>query len=74
MMVAPLVLIGLAALFLICLVTVGTAGLAVLASLLAVAAVLVAVLSPVWIPVVVILGIIWVVKRLCGTGRRSAAA
>lgn len=74
MFVALLLLIGLAALFLICLVTVGTAGVAMLAVLLALAAGLLALLSPVWILVVLILGIIWVVRRLCGIGRRSAAA
>jgi hypothetical protein len=46
----------------------------VLTGLMALAAVLLAVLSPVWIPVVLILGIIWVVRRLGGIGRRSAAA
>jgi hypothetical protein len=74
MLVAPLLLLGLAALFLVCLVAVGAAGMTALTGLLALAAVLLAVLSPVWVPMVLILGIIWVVRRLCGIGRRSAAA
>ena len=35
---------------------------------------LLAVLSPVWFPVLLILGIIWIVRRLCGIGRRSTTA
>ena len=74
MFAALLLLVGLAAVFLIFLVTAGTAGVAVLTGLMAVAAVLLAVLSPVWVPVVLILGIIWMVRRLGGIGRRSATA
>jgi hypothetical protein len=73
-LVALALMLGLAALFLACLATVGTAGVAGLTGLMALAAVLLAVLSPVWIPVVLILGIIWMVRRLGGIGRRSAAA
>jgi hypothetical protein len=74
MFAAILLLIGLAAVFLVFLVTAGTAGVAVLTGLMAVAVVLLAVLSPVWVPVVLILGIIWIVRRLCGVGRRSTTA
>jgi hypothetical protein len=74
MFAALLLLVGLAVVFLIFLVTAGTAGVAVLTGLMAVAAVLLAVLSPVWVPVLLILGIIWIVRRLCGIGRRSTTA
>jgi hypothetical protein len=74
MLAAPFLLLGLVALFLICLVAVGAAGFAALTGLFALAIVLLAVLSPVWVPVVLLLGIIWAVRRLCRTGRRSAAA
>jgi hypothetical protein len=74
MFAALLLLVGLAAVFLIFLVTAGTAGVAALAGLMAVAAVLLAVLSPVWVPVALVFTIILVVRRLCGVGRRSTTA
>ena len=73
-LVALALMFGLAVLFLVGVVTVGTVGLAALAGLVAAAAVLLAVLSPVWVPAVLIVGIIWVIRCLCGLGRRSATA
>jgi hypothetical protein len=55
------------------LVAVGATGLGVVIGLLAMAVVLLALLSPVWIPVAVILGIVWLVKKSAGARHRPAA-
>jgi hypothetical protein len=54
-------------------VTAGALGIALCAVLLAVAVALVSAASPIWIPVVVILGIIWLIKRLGRSGSRPIA-
>jgi hypothetical protein len=58
-----LVALGLLALSLVCLLVIGAVGGGVVAGLLAIAAGLLAVLSPLWIPAALVLGIIWLVKK-----------
>ena len=65
--------LGLGVLLLVSLMVLGAAGLGAVIGLLAAAVVLLALFSPVWIPVVVILGIIWLVKRLASVRHRPAA-
>ncbi|MDD2763264.1 MAG: hypothetical protein PHE83_04720 [Opitutaceae bacterium] len=64
---------GLGCLLLAGLMIAGAVGLGLLVGLTAVAIALLALFSPVWIPLAVILGILWLVKRLCGAGHRSPA-
>ena len=52
----------------------GIAGAAVLFGLLLTATVLAAALSPIWIPVAAILGIIWLIKKLSSSKARPAPA
>ena len=52
----------------------GAVGVATLVALLSVAILVVAALSPVWIPVALIAGIIWAIKKLGGAKRPLAAA
>lgn len=49
-------------------------GLLLLLGLMAAVVVLLALLSPVWIPLAAILGIIWLVKKLCSARHGSSAA
>ena len=55
------------------LVTAGVVGAGVVAGLLAAAAVLLAVFSPVWIPLAVIMGFVWLAKKLGSSRPRPAA-
>ena len=76
--VIPLVLvlliaIGLLALFLVCLLLAGAVGGGVVVGLLAAVVGLLALLSPLWIPAALILGIIWLVKKL-GSAKSSPPA
>ena len=73
LVIGLLLVLGLGVLLLIGLVVLGAAGLGAVIGLLAAAVVLLALFSPVWIPAVVILGIIWLVKRLASGRRRPAA-
>jgi hypothetical protein len=69
----PVVLIPLAVgllLGLVGLVVVGALGLSLLAVAFGLAVVLAAVLSPIWIPVLLIAGLVWLVRRL---GAKPAA-
>ena len=72
---AALVLVTiLGALLALGLVAAGAVGVAAAAGLMAAAIALLGVLSPVWIPVLVIAGIIWLVRKLGGSGRQPAAS
>jgi hypothetical protein len=79
-MVALPVIVGLLvgfvllALFLISLAAVGVAGGGVIIGLLAAVLALLAVLSPLLIPVALLLGIIWLVKKLSHTPTRQKTA
>jgi hypothetical protein len=75
----PLVLaaalaLGIGALILVGLLVCGVAGAGALIGLLAVAVGLLAVFSPVWIPLGAILGVVWLVKKLGAVRRRPASA
>jgi hypothetical protein len=77
--IIPLVLVllaalGLLALFLVCLLVIGAVGGGVVVGLLALAAGLLALLSPLWIPAALVLGIIWLVKRLGASKSPSPVA
>jgi hypothetical protein len=75
MVIALVLALGLGALALIGLVVGGIAVAAVAAALLAMAVGLLAALSPAWIPLIVILGIVWLVKKLGSAhGRPTASA
>jgi hypothetical protein len=73
LVIGLLLVLGLGVLLLVSLLVLGAAGLGAVIGLLAAAVVLLALLSPVWIPVAVILGIVWLVKRLASARRRPAA-
>jgi hypothetical protein len=73
LVIGLLLVLGLGVLLLTGLVVLGAAGLGVVFGLLVAAVVLLALFSPVWIPVAVIFGIIWLVKRLARARNRSAA-
>lgn len=73
LVIGLLLVLGLGVLLLTCLVAAGAAGIGVIIGLLATAIVLLALFSPVWIPVAVILGIVWLVKKLAGARHRPAA-
>jgi hypothetical protein len=73
LVIGLLLALGLGVLLLTCLVAVGAAGIGVVIGLLATALVLLALFSPVWIPVAVILGIVWLVKKLTRARHRPAA-
>ncbi|OHE79304.1 MAG: hypothetical protein A3G75_04735 [Verrucomicrobia bacterium RIFCSPLOWO2_12_FULL_64_8] len=51
----------------------GTVGVATLVALLSMAILILAALSPVWIPVMLIAGFIWLIKKLCGSTRSPVA-
>ena len=73
LVIGLLLVLGLGVLLLTGLVVLGAAGLGVVLGLLVAAVVLLALFSPVWIPVAVILGSIWLVKRLARAKHRPAA-
>ncbi|MGA2444400.1 MAG: hypothetical protein ABSG50_03095 [Opitutaceae bacterium] len=73
LVIGLLLVLGLGVLLLTGLVAVGATGLGVVIGLLALAIVLLALFSPVWIPVAVILGIVWLVKKLARARHRPAA-
>ena len=64
----------LGALLVLGLVAAGAVGVAAVAGLSAAAIVLLGVLSPVWIPVLVIAAIVWLVRKLGNSGRRTTAS
>ncbi len=66
--------LGLGALLLAGLATVGAVGVVVIVGLLAAAIALLALLSPVWIPVLAVVGMVWLMKKLCGSKARTVAA
>ena len=72
LLIGLLLVLGLGVLLLTGLVVLGAAGLGAVIGLLVAAVVLLALFSPVWIPVTVILGIIWLVKRLASVRHRPA--
>jgi len=75
MAIALILALGLGAVVLIGLVVGGVAVTATAAALLAVAVGLLAALSPAWIPLLVILGIVWLVKKLgSAPGRPTTSA
>jgi hypothetical protein len=66
--------LGLGAVLLASLAALGAVGVVVLIGLLVAAAILLAVLSPVWIPLLLIIGLVCLVKKLCGFKSRTAAS
>ena len=68
-----LLMLALGVVFLTGLLTAGVVGTGVVAGLLAAAIVLLAVLSPVWIPLAVVAGIIWLARKAGGSRPRPAA-
>ena len=64
--------LGLGTILMVGLVAAGAVGVAAVVGLLAGAIALLAVLSPVWIPVLVVAGIVWLVKKSGGPSRRTA--
>lgn len=73
LVVGLLLVLVLGVLLLTGLVTAGVIGTCVAIGLLAAAAALLAVLSPVWIPLAVVLGIVWLVRKLCSSRQQPAA-
>jgi hypothetical protein len=73
LVIGLLLVLGLGVLLLVSLMVLGAAGLGAVIGLLAAAVVLLALLSPVWIPVAVILGIVCLVKRLASARHRPTA-
>jgi hypothetical protein len=73
LVVVLLLVLGLGVLLLTGLVTAGALGACVAIGLLAAAVVLLAVLSPVWIPLAAVMGIVWLVRKL-GRSRQQPAA
>jgi hypothetical protein len=71
--VGLLLVLGLGVLLLTGLVTAGVIGTCVAIGLLVAAGVLLAVLSPVWIPLAAVVGIVWLVREL-GRSRQQPAA
>lgn len=76
---APLVIglvlvLGLGALLLAGVAAVGAVGVGVIVGLLATGIALLAFLSPVWIPVLAVVGMVGLIKKLCGSKSPTVAA
>ncbi len=69
-----LLALGLGVAIMLALAMAGALGLAAVTGLIAVGAALLAVLAPVWIPVLIIVGIIALVRKAGSSGRPTAAA
>jgi hypothetical protein len=66
--------LGLGALLLAGVAAVGAVGVVVIVGLLAAVIALLTLLSPVWIPVLAVVGMIWLMKKLCGPKSRTVVA